>query len=106
MAGYDNIKDKGFDTRSTDEVRAIAKKGGQASGATRRRKRSIKQLFSAIGDLPVNEPKIILQMEKMGIPKDEQTIEMAVVASAVAKAMKTENPKLLEFVLELLDKEG
>ena len=104
--GYNNIKDKGFNTRSTEEVRQIAAKGGRHSGETRRRKRTIKELFLAIGDLPVNEPKIVQQLEKMGIPKSEQTWEMAVAASALAKALKTDNPKMLEFVLELLDKGG
>lgn len=104
MAGYDNIKDKGFDKLTTEEQRAIAKKGGKASVVSRRKKRTVKELFRAIGDLPVNEAKIRQQLDKMGIPRDEQTWEMAVACSALVKAMRTDNPKMLEFVLELLDK--
>ncbi len=32
MAGYDNIKDKGFDHRSTGELREMQSRGGKASG--------------------------------------------------------------------------
>ena len=104
MAGYDNIKNHGFNKITAEEQRTIAQKGGRASVVSRRKKRTIKELFRAIGDLPVNESKIKQQLDKMGIPKDEQTWEMAVACSALVKAMKTDNPKMLEFVLELLDK--
>lgn len=103
MAGYDNIKDKGFDKRTTEERRALAVRAGQASGVARRRKRSVKELFQAIGNLPVNDTKIRQQLDKLGIAKEDQTWEMAVAASALVKAMKTDNPKMLEFVLELLN---
>lgn len=105
MAGYENIKDKSFNKLTAEEQRAIAVRGGKASAASRRRKRNVKELFRAIGDLPVNEAKIRQQLDKMGIPRDEQTWEMAVAASAMVKAMQTDNPKMLEFVLELLERD-
>lgn len=105
MAGYDNIKSHSFDKLSAEEQRSIAKKGGRASVASRRKKRTVKELFRAIGDLPVNEAKIRQQLDHMGIPREEQTWEMALAASALIKAMRTDNPKLLEFVLELLNRE-
>lgn len=43
MAGYENIKDKGFDKRTTDELRVIAIKGGKASGKARRRKANMRE---------------------------------------------------------------
>lgn len=43
MANYDNIKDKGFDHRSTDEVRETARKGGLRSGEVRREKADLKR---------------------------------------------------------------
>lgn len=103
MAGYDNIKAHGFDQITAEKQREIASQGGKASVIARRRKKNIKELFRSIGDLPVNEPKIREQLDKMGIPRGEQTWEMAVAASALIKAMKTDNPKMLEFVLELLE---
>jgi len=106
MANYNNIKNHGFDKITAKRQREIASMGGKASVEKKRQRRTIKELFLAIGELPVNEPKIQQQLEKMGIPKSEQTWEMAVAASALAKALRTDNPKMLEFVLELLDKGG
>lgn len=99
-----NIEKHNLKLLTAEQRRELASKAGKASAEARKKKRNIKELFQAIGELPVNEPKIILQLEKMGIPKDEQTWEMAVAASALVKAIKTDNPKMLEFVLELLDK--
>ena len=105
MAGYDNIKKHNLKNLTAEERRAMASKAGKASVASRRRRRTVKELFRTIGDLPVNEVKIRQQLDKMGIPREEQTWEMAVAASALVKAMRTDNPKMLEFVLELLEAE-
>lgn len=104
MAGFDNIKNHSFDKIAADKQRAIAQKGGRASVISRRKKKTVKEIFRAIGDLPVNEKQIQKQLDVMGIPREDQTWEMAVAASALIKAMKTDNPKMLEFVLELLEK--
>lgn len=104
MANPENLIGKGFESRTKEERHELAKRAGKASGAARRRRRNIKELFLAIGSLPVNEARVQQQLDRMGIPKDEQTWEVAVAASALIKAMKTDNPKLLEFVLELLDR--
>lgn len=45
---YENIKDKGFDSRTTEEQRRIASAGGQASGEARRRKRDIRLALEAL----------------------------------------------------------
>lgn len=41
--GYENIKDKGFDSRTTEEQRGIARQGGIASGKARREKADLKK---------------------------------------------------------------
>ena len=38
MSGYDNIKDYGFDKRTAEERRELAKKAGIASGEAKRKK--------------------------------------------------------------------
>lgn len=38
----ENLIGKGFDSRTTEEQREIARKGGKASGETRRRKRDLR----------------------------------------------------------------
>lgn len=42
MANEDNIKGKGFDSRSTSEARELGRKGGIKSGEARREKRLLK----------------------------------------------------------------
>ena len=103
MAGYDNIKDHGFDKMSAERQRKMASMGGKACQAANKRRKTVKELFRAIGDLRVNDKDIQQRLDKLGIAREDQTWEMAVAASALVKAMRTDNPKMLEFVLELLN---
>lgn len=48
MANYENIKDKGFDHRTTDELRIITSKGGKASGEARRRKADFRKTLNML----------------------------------------------------------
>ena len=43
MANYENIKGKGFESRSTEELREIQRKGGINSGKARREKADLKK---------------------------------------------------------------
>ena len=45
---YEDIKDKGFDSRTTTELQAITKKGGQKSGEARRAKRDLRKALEAL----------------------------------------------------------
>ena len=48
MANEKNLEGKGFESRSTEEVREIASRGGKASGEARRRKRDLKACMEAL----------------------------------------------------------
>nr|DAI70334.1 MAG TPA: hypothetical protein [Caudoviricetes sp.] len=48
MAGYENIRDKGFDKRSTEEVREIQSRGGKRSGEVRRRKADFRKTLNML----------------------------------------------------------
>lgn len=45
---YKDIKDKGFDSRTTIERQELARKAGEASGEARRRKRDIRLALEAL----------------------------------------------------------
>ena len=45
---YKDIIDKGFDSRTTEELQEITAKGGQASGEARRRKRDIRKALEIL----------------------------------------------------------
>lgn len=53
MAGYDNIKDYGFDKRSGDEVREIQARGGRNSGKTRRAKKTMRETAKTLLSMDV-----------------------------------------------------
>ena len=48
MANYENIRDKGFDKRTTNELRVIASKGGKASGEARRKKANFRKTLNLL----------------------------------------------------------
>lgn len=48
MANDSNLEGKGFDERTAEEQREIARQGGIASGEARRRKRDLRQALEAL----------------------------------------------------------
>lgn len=48
MANNANLEGKGFDDRTTEEQREIARQGGIASGEARRRKRDLRQALEML----------------------------------------------------------
>ena len=48
MAYEQNLEGKGFESRTTEELREITAKGGRASGEARRRKRDIRLAMEAL----------------------------------------------------------
>lgn len=82
--GYEDIKNKGFDHRTTDELLNIAKKGGKASGAVRRRKANLREAANLLLTTEINHPEWTKTLEGMGL---ESTLEYAVVAAMAKEAL-------------------
>ena len=84
MAGYENIKDKGFDHRSTGELRVIQSKGGKASGETRRRKAMLRNTMNRLLTMQVDVPELsdILKADG-GESTYEEVIAMAMIQQAM-----------------------
>ena len=98
MAGYDNIKDYGFDKLTAEEQREIASKGGKKSGEVRRAKRQMKDILDDIGCTMLpdeNSREIIAKM--LGVETDDVTFDMATMFGAIQKALKGDI-RALEFV--------
>jgi hypothetical protein len=72
---------------STDEARKIGKKGGKASGETRRKKKSMKQAMNLLLSLPVSE-KNMETLEQLGINTDDADNQMLVMVSMMQRAIK------------------
>ncbi len=84
MAGYENIKDKGFDNRSTGELREISSKGGKLSGEARRRKADFRKSLNLLLATKIDHPDITPILETLGI---ESTIENTMLMAQIKEAM-------------------
>lgn len=84
MAGYENIKDKGFDHRSTGELRVIQSKGGKASGETRRRKAMLRDTMNRLLTMKVDVPELSDILKADG---GESTYEEVIAMAMIQRAM-------------------
>lgn len=89
MAGYDNIKDKGFDKRTTEELRAITSKGGKASGEARRRKADFRRTLNLLLTTEIDSPEWTPLLEALGLDSTlESAVNMAMIKEALAGNVK------------------
>lgn len=84
MAGYDNIKDRGFDKRTTEELRIITSKGGKASGEARRRKADFRKTLNMLLTAEIDSPEWKLVLESLGV---ECTLESALLMAQIKEAL-------------------
>lgn len=94
MAGYENIKDKGFDNRTTGELREIAIKGGKASGEARRRKADFRKTLNMLLTAEIDSEEWKPVLEALGV---ECTLESAMLMAQIKEAMAG-NTKAATFV--------
>lgn len=85
MANEQNLRGHGFHERTAKEQREIAKKGGKASGKSRRKKADLKKAFETLLNAEVANETAKKQLESMGF---EPTNEMAMAMVMMQKAMK------------------
>lgn len=90
-----------YQFRSGDEAEKNGRKGGVASGASRRRKRSLKDAADLFLSLPVNNPQISQGLEAAGLDPDDIDYQMAVIAGMTIEAVKG-NPKAAKILMEML----
>lgn len=95
VAGYENIKDKGFDHRTTDELREIAKMGGKASGEARRKRADFRKTLNTLLTARI-ENNMTPALEALGL---ESTLESAMLMAQINEAMKG-NTKAAYFVAQ------
>lgn len=98
MANEKNLKGKGFDSRSTSELREIAQRGGRASGEARRRKADLRRTLNALLTAKVDNPELAPLLEGLGL---ENTLESAVTAALIKNAM-TGNVKAFEAIRDTI----
>lgn len=89
MAGYENIKNKGFDHRSTNELREIQSRGGKASGVARRRKADFRKTLNLLLAAEIDSPEWKLILEALGVECTlESALNMAMIKEGLAGNVK------------------
>lgn len=96
MAGYENIRDKGFDKRSTEELREIQSRGGKRSGEVRRRKADFRKTLNMLLTAKIDNEEWKPVLESLGI---ECTLESALLMAQIKEAMAG-NTKAAYFVAQ------
>ena len=94
MAGYENIKDHGFDKRTAEERRELAIKAGKASGEARRRKADFRKTLNMLLTTKIDSPEWTPLLESLGL---ESTLESALNMAMIKEGL-TGNVKAYEAV--------
>lgn len=84
--------------RTPKERRENAQKAGKASGVARRKKKQLRQMAAMLLSLDA-KPQAQLVLSTLGVPDDEQTMGMAVVAQQLLSALGG-NRKSAEFLMK------
>lgn len=89
MANADNLKGHGFDSLTADERRERASEAGKASGAARRRRKSMKAAAKMLLDMPVAPSMKELQkkIKLLGVSEDDVTYQTAIMVAMLTQAM-------------------
>lgn len=77
-----------FDERTESEQREIRSAGGQASGVSRRRKKSLREAAELYLSLPVVDKRTWNRLAREGVEPEDVDNQMAIIAGLALKAMK------------------
>lgn len=91
MANPENLKNGApYQFKSGDQAARAGSKGGKASGAAKRRKKSMAETINYLMSLPVSlsQSKIREAMTRFGIPEDEQTQRTAAAFNMILEVSK------------------
>ena len=89
MAGYENIKDYGFDKRTAGERRELAIRGGRASGKARRRKADFRKTLNMLLTAEIDSEEWKPVLETLGVECTlESALNMAMIKEGLAGNVK------------------
>lgn len=100
MANEENLIP--FNERSVSETRALGRKGGIASGKTRRKKANMKKTLEALLVSKVSNPQLSRVLQDMGFEDD---YESALLLVAMQKALKGSS-RHMELISKIANSEG
>ena len=94
-----------FTERTESEQREIRASGGRASGASRRRKRSLREAADLYLSLPVADKRAWNKLARDGVEPEDVDNQMAVIAGLTLKAAKGD-AKAAKILFDLLGEQG
>ena len=94
-----------FSQRTESEQRQIAQQGGIASGAARRRRRSMKEAADYYLSLPETDRRTVNKMLRDQIDPEDMDNQMAVVVG-IADAAKHGDSRAAGLLLKMLGEDG
>lgn len=100
MANEENLIP--FNERSVSETRELGKKGGIASGKTRRKKANMKKTLEALLVSKVSNPQLSRVLQDMGFEDD---YESALLLVTMQKALKGSS-RHMELISKIVNSEG
>ena len=90
-----------FDERTESEQREIRSAGGQASGVSRRRKKSLREAADLYLSLPVADKRTWNRLAREGVEPEDVDNQMAIIAGLALKAMKGDS-KAAKVIFDLI----
>lgn len=99
MANEKNLKPFSSD-QSREEAAKNGKKGGIASGESKRRKKALKKTIEAVLSLDV-DPQTRVALEQLGVDPNDQSVQTAIVVGQALKAMRGDT-KAAEFIAKYM----
>lgn len=87
--------------RTKEEATKRGTNGGIASGISRRRKRTIKEVTKLLMDMPISFQNVSDSLKEMGFAEEDLTNQLALVVSMFKEGM-TGNVRAAEFIRDIL----
>ena len=94
-----------MDQRSKSEARELGRKGGEASGASRRRKRSLKEAADLYLSLPVSDRKMWNKISRRGVDPEDIDNQMAMIIG-LTMAATAGDAKAAKVIVDLLGEDA
>lgn len=90
--------------RTREELQANGRKGGFASGVSKRQGKSLRECATMLMALPVEDKRKLAQLVKRGVPQEDANNMMLLVYTAF-KCAVAGSPKWGKMLFDLLEKE-
>lgn len=103
MAGEENLIP--FSERTKEEARELGRRGGKASGAARRRKRSMKEAADLYLSLPVEDKRRWNKLSRRYLDAEDIDNQMAMIVSLWDGAMAGD-ARSAKVLIDLLGKDS